>query len=86
MARLPVPGSDDGTWGDLLNDFLVVAHNSDGTLKSVPVNDATSSSKGVVQLAGDLGGTAGAPTVPGLVQKVDSSRAITAGTGLSGGW
>jgi hypothetical protein len=32
MARLPVPGSDDGTWGDVLNTFLSVAHNTDGTL------------------------------------------------------
>jgi len=34
MARLPQPGSDDGTWGDILNDFLSVEHNADGTLKS----------------------------------------------------
>lgn len=34
MSRLPVPGSDDGTWGDVLNDFLGVEHNSDGTLKT----------------------------------------------------
>jgi len=31
--RLPVPGSDDGLWGSLLNDFLSVEHNGDGTLK-----------------------------------------------------
>jgi hypothetical protein len=30
--RLPIPGSDDGTWGTILNDFLAVAHNTDGTL------------------------------------------------------
>lgn len=34
MARLPVPGSDNGVWGDLLNEFLHVEHNSDGTLKA----------------------------------------------------
>ena len=33
MTRLPNPGSDDNTWGDILNDFLQVEHNSDGTLK-----------------------------------------------------
>lgn len=33
MARLPVPGSDSGTWGNVLNDFLSVEHNADGTLK-----------------------------------------------------
>ncbi len=32
MARLPVPGSDDGQWGDILNEFLSVSLNSDGTL------------------------------------------------------
>jgi len=35
MARLPVPGQDEGTWGDILNDFLTVGHNTDGTLKNV---------------------------------------------------
>jgi hypothetical protein len=32
MARLPVPASDNGTWGDLLNEFLSVAHKSNGQL------------------------------------------------------
>ncbi|MEJ0073519.1 MAG: glycosyl hydrolase family 28-related protein [Candidatus Saccharibacteria bacterium] len=31
--RLPIPGSDDGTWGNILNDFLDVEHNTDGSLK-----------------------------------------------------
>jgi parallel beta-helix repeat protein len=34
MARLPNPGSDSGVWGSILNDFLSVEHNSDGTLKA----------------------------------------------------
>lgn len=34
MSRLPSPGQDDGTWGTILNDFLSVEHNSDGTLKA----------------------------------------------------
>jgi DNA-binding beta-propeller fold protein YncE len=33
MARLPIPGSDDGKWGDILNEYLGVEHNTDGTLK-----------------------------------------------------
>lgn len=33
MARLPTLGGDDGTWGAILNDYLSVEHNSDGTLK-----------------------------------------------------
>jgi hypothetical protein len=39
--------------------------------------DATTGSKGVVQLAGDLGGTAASPTVPGLATK---EPLVTAGT------
>jgi hypothetical protein len=37
MARLPTPGSDKGTWGNVLNQFLDVGHNSDGTPKDVGV-------------------------------------------------
>lgn len=47
MPRLPNPGSDSGTWGNILNEFLEVSHNSDGTLKStasIP-DDSISSAK-----------------------------------------
>lgn len=137
MARLPTPGGDDGSWGTVLNDFLLTAHNNDGTIKSGSVSetqldgtvqsklnnnvrtsgnetiagiktfssspvvptpssnteaanksyvdsviasgapDASPSTKGIVQLTGDLGGTASSPTVPGLAGKEAS---ITAGT------
>jgi hypothetical protein len=40
MSRLPTPGSDDNTWGTILNDYLSVSLNSDGTLKSGVVSDA----------------------------------------------
>lgn len=33
MARLPVPGSDSSVWGVVLNSFLQVEHNADGSLK-----------------------------------------------------
>lgn len=48
------------------------------------VADATLTTKGVVQLAGDLGGTAASPTVPGLASKANTSHAHTIGdvTGL----
>ena len=119
MARLPQPGGDQGQWGEILNDFLGQAHNSEGQLKtgsvttpqladgavtvgklsaSSPSNgqaltyngsdlewanvggavgDATAVNKGVVQLAGDLSGTAASPTVPGLAGKENT---VTAGT------
>ncbi len=34
MARLPTPGSDNGTWGVILNDFLDQAHDSAGLLRA----------------------------------------------------
>ena len=33
MARLPIPGSDQGQWGDILNDYLSVSLSGDGELK-----------------------------------------------------
>lgn len=32
--RLPTPGSDNGTWGDILNAYLEISLASDGTLNS----------------------------------------------------
>jgi hypothetical protein len=40
MARLPVPGGDDGNWGLILNDYLAQTHNVDGTLKDDSVTAA----------------------------------------------
>jgi|SRR5664279_5111904 len=40
MTRLPIPGSDDGTWGNILNDFLAKSHNADGSLKTNSVGAA----------------------------------------------
>lgn len=34
MARLPKPGGDEGEWAGILNDFLLVSHNADGTIKN----------------------------------------------------
>lgn len=138
MARLPLPGADNGTWGEVLNDFLTTAHNADGTLKiqtdgtlsskaddsSVVHNsgdesvtgvktfsssplvpspttggqaasktyvdtavgagapDATTTTKGIVQLAGDLSGTAASPTVPDLANKQPIDATLTALAGL----
>jgi hypothetical protein len=40
-ARLPVPGADRGTWGDILNEFIRVEHNEDGTHKDVTADSLT---------------------------------------------
>jgi len=53
MTRLPQIGSDKGTWGTILNDFLGQAHNPDGTIKngsisSVALDSATQAILGSV--------------------------------------
>lgn len=45
-ARLPTVNGDDGNWGTVLNEFLEVEHNADGTHL-----DASTTVKGVVELA-----------------------------------
>lgn len=138
MSRLPVPGSDNASWGTILNDFLSQEHNSNGSLKirtdgtltakandnavvhltgaetiegtktfsaspSVPnpsggndatnktyvdgvaiagAPDATTSTKGIVQLAGVLGGTAASPSLANSVitpQKLAGSPSLSSG-------
>lgn len=34
-ARLPTVGSDNNTWGTVLNEYLEVSHNTDGTVKDI---------------------------------------------------
>ncbi|MBI1856642.1 SGNH/GDSL hydrolase family protein [Candidatus Saccharibacteria bacterium] len=61
MARLPTPGSDNGTWGGILNDFLSQSHNSDGSLKL----SAVSASGGAATDASVVHNT-GAETIAGV--------------------
>ena len=48
----------------------------DSQIVSSTIPDATTTSKGKIQLTGDLSGTAVAPTVPGLALKANSSDVI----------
>lgn len=79
MARLPIVQGDIDTWGGILNTFLLVSLNPDGTYLQ-----ATSSVLGVIQLGGDLGGTAIAPTVPGLAatEKTANKGSVNGYAGL----
>jgi hypothetical protein len=47
MARLPSVGGDNDDWGNVLNTYLSVAHNSDGTAK-----EASLISKGFLSQTG----------------------------------
>jgi hypothetical protein len=69
MTRLPTPGGDDGNWGDILNSFLEVAHNPDGSLQPSAVTAA--------------GGGAGA-TGPSGAQGATGASGIQGFTGPTG--
>jgi len=97
MARLPNPGSDDGVWGTVLNDFLGVAHNTDGTLKSSAVGAAgaeQTSNKGQANGYAPLNGSSKVPianlptgTTSGTVAAGDDSRitgALQSGSSAGG--
>jgi len=45
MARLPTPSGDKGSWGGILNEFLEVSHNTDGTLKPGAIPPSTAAPK-----------------------------------------
>jgi hypothetical protein len=52
----------------------------DTKVAAATIADADASTKGKIQLAGDLGGTAAAPTVPGLANKANISSLATVAT------
>jgi hypothetical protein len=48
MSRLPTVGGDDNTWGNILNDFLGVEHNADGSQKPLDPTKISPGSDGQV--------------------------------------
>lgn len=86
MPRLPVPGADEGTWGDILNQYLLASHKSDGSLKddAVPataIPDATiTEAKLDSALATKVNGAGGGnPTMGGDLSGTASNAQIVAG-------
>jgi len=82
MARLPTVGGDDGNWGSVLNEFLEIEHNADGThgLASGLVTD-------VVNTQSSVGSTytLPAPTAAGMhYLTLTSSCTVTFPTAVAG--
>ncbi|HEX7633146.1 MAG TPA: hypothetical protein VF401_02350 [Candidatus Saccharimonadales bacterium] len=73
MARLPIPGSDDNTWGGILNDFLSVELNNDGSLKKTSQIQAA-------QAAADAAQTTANSAQSGLTNKADTSAIVPIST------
>lgn len=47
MARLPVPGGDVDAWAAILNEYLLVTHNDDGTQKTDSIGSAALQSRSI---------------------------------------
>ncbi|MEO6513849.1 MAG: hypothetical protein ABIR37_04135 [Candidatus Saccharimonadales bacterium] len=63
----------------------IASLDTNGKVPASQLTDATTTNKGIIQLAGDLGGTAASPTVPGIAGKADKTTTVSAGSGLTGG-
>lgn len=78
MSRLPIPGQDEGTWGDVLNDYLSQSIDPDGTLKpsavssAAPVSSVNTKTGAVTLAASDVGAL---PTSTGLAGLADTAAA-----------
>jgi hypothetical protein len=77
MTRLPNPGSDDGVWGQVLNDFLGVAHDADGTLKPSALNAVGVELKAQKGAANGYAGLNGNAVVPAAQLGTGSAGAGT---------
>jgi hypothetical protein len=55
MPRLPEPGKDAGNWGNILNDYINVTHDSNGELKSNTVGGAQLKADSVTNAAIAMG-------------------------------
>jgi hypothetical protein len=86
MSRLPTPGSDNDIWGNLLNDFLVNAHNVDGSLKPIArglldtstqdsLAKADSALQTAAQLVQSVDGQTGAVNLSGIYETQTNAAA-----------
>ncbi len=91
MARLPIPGGDQGNWGQILNDYLATVHNSDGTLKdaAVPLAALSQEVKNKLNTAAGPTGATGPAGPAGAVGATGPAGAVgpagpTGATGAAG--
>ena len=86
MARLPIPGSDSGNCGKILNNFLSIEHNSDGTQKTLSIAKGGTGATNAETARANLGIPA---TLPVFIQSDNPSSSsphlwIQTGLGANG--
>jgi hypothetical protein len=69
MSRMPIPGGDDGTWGQILNDYLGISLDNDGTLKT----SAIMAAGGYIKPSGGIPTTDLASNAQNLLSEAGSS-------------
>lgn len=62
---------DSGGYPGTGQDLSDADQNLQDQIDNIVISDATTTTKGIIKLAGDLGGTADLPTVPALSNKAD---------------
>lgn len=84
VVRLPIPGSDEGEWGQILNDYLLAAHKGDGTLKDNAVT-ASAIAPGAVTVAELQNNTITENKLdPILLDKIENGVGPTGPSGATG--
>jgi hypothetical protein len=53
MSNLPTVGGDNNSWGTVLNNFLLVSHNPDGSIRNDDGNDGITAITVITQTAYD---------------------------------
>lgn len=83
MSRLPLVSGDNGTWGSILNDFLGVSLNSDGTIKTAAVGSTQLASGAVTSTAIAAGTIAASNIASGTITTTQLSTGVQTSLGLA---
>src|SRR5882757_5795181 len=86
MARLPQPGSDSGTWGNILNDYLSQTLKTDGSLKDNVVTNAAIATDAVNATSIADGSITNAQIADGTIQEAKLAGAVQTKLNATGDW
>lgn len=84
MARLPQTGGDSGNWGAILNDYLLQAHDANGSLKQNTVGSAQLQTDSVTNDSIANGSITEAQLDTALSTKINSNVTLTGAQTITG--